>query len=71
MNINHGSIELKDIQLFGVSIDYFQKLAKDFDKGYVCVDEFDTNIEILIGDGKADDTTGYFMEGCHGILLDA
>lgn len=67
----YGPINLEEIELFGKDIKFFQDKAKDFDKGYVKVDEFDTNIEILIGDGEVDDTVGYCMGGCHGILLDA
>ncbi|MHA1982964.1 MAG: DUF362 domain-containing protein [Candidatus Hodarchaeales archaeon] len=69
-----GPLDLEEIELLGVDIKIFQERAKDFDKGYVLVNEFPTNIDILVGDGIVDDFSGkhkeYCQGGCHGIVLD-
>lgn len=69
-----GPIDINEIEIMGANLKVFQGRAKDFDKGYVPVNEFPTNIEILIGDGVVDDNTGkhsgYCQGGCHGIVLD-
>ena len=69
-----GPIDIEDIDISGEDIKIFQERAIGFDKGYVPVNEFPTNIDILVGDGVVEDDTGkhqsYCQGGCHGIVLD-
>lgn len=72
-NRGYGPLELEDITIVGADLAMFQERAKDFETGFVPVDEFDTSMQILSGipiPQSPGDNPTYCMGGCHGIILD-
>lgn len=63
-NRGYGSCRLSDIEITGdVRLDELQEKTKDWDLGYMRVDELNCGMDILAGEP-------YCTGGCHGVFLD-